>query len=245
MIQVVLLMVVFWANLALAGSIHENVDDSKYLELGNKYKNVVQLDIDLGNEVIAIGSGVIIDENWILTAAHGIVNSSKVIINKDGQRYESTKIIPHKDFDYDKGSYDIGLVKFNKKFNLDKYPKLCKDDKLEGKEVIICGYGTIKSANKPDLEKLDMKIRAGSNKIDSIEDHLYICSMSKENPTKYEYIISGGDSGGGLFLEDELIGINSCCIGLDGNSDGSYEDQSGHTRIVLFLDWIEDMKNKN
>jgi hypothetical protein len=233
-------MVFFWAQIGFAGSIHENIPDSKYLELGSKYSSVVQLDINMGNNITAVGSGVIIDENWILTAAHGIVNSSKVVAHKDGISYESTKIVPHKDFDYDKGSYDIGLIKFNKKFNLNKYPELCKDDKLEGKQVIMCGYGTIKSANNPDLEKLDMKIRAGSNIIDKIEDHLYICSMSKENNTRHEYIISGGDSGGGLFIDNQLVGINSCCISTDGKTDGSYDDQSGHTRIVLFLDWIEE-----
>jgi hypothetical protein len=245
MLKIVLFIMILLTNKGFCGSMHENIDPNKYLELGEKYNCVIPLNIDIGDGIVALGSGVIIDDNWVLTAAHGLISSGKVTTEISGNTHTSVKIIPHKDFNYDKGSYDIGLIKFDKKFSLKSYPKLSTKHDLVKKSIVMCGYGIIKNASDPGVEKIDMKIRAGTNIIESIEEHLYICTMSKDNHTKIEYIIAGGDSGGGLFLGDELIGINSCCIGLDGESDGSYNDQSGHTRVILFLEWIEDMKNKN
>lgn len=245
MFKAIFFIVFLWSSIGICGSIHENINDEIYRNFGKKYECVVPLNIELQDNIVAIGSGVIIDEEWILTAAHGLVSCKSVKFEKFNEKFESLKVIPHKDFNYDSGLYDIGLIKINKKIKLKKYPKLEIIENIVGENVVMCGYGIIKRADNPSLEKIDMQIRAGTNIVDKIEDHLYICTMSKNNPTEAEYIISGGDSGGGLFYEDSLIGINSCCIGLDGESDGSYNDQSGHTRVDLFLDWIRDTKRKN
>jgi len=58
--------------------------------------------------------------------------------------------------------------------------------------------------------------------------------------TNLEYCISHGDSGGGLFIDQKLAGINSIVLASDKNPDSNYGDESGHTRISKYKDWIED-----
>jgi S1-C subfamily serine protease len=237
-------MVFFLSNIAYCGSTCENVDDQKYLDLGLNYTNVVQIEIEMGNGIFAVGSGVVIDENWLLTAAHALIVAKSIKVKQEDIDYKSIKIIPHEKFSYDSGLYDIGLVKFDKKFNMKQYPKLSRRKNIIGENVVIAGFGTLIKADNPGFQTLDLKRRAGTNVIEEIEDHLFICSMSKDNRSELEFIVSGGDSGGGIFIgKDELIGINSCTTASDGKTDGSYGDCSGHTIVSLFLDWIEDNKN--
>lgn len=63
-------------------------------------------------------------------------------------------------------------------------------------------------------------------------------------PRELEYLVFLGDSGGGLFIEDEngetvLAGLHSFTWPrLDGIVDSDYGDASGHTRISAYADWI-------
>ena len=58
-----------------------------------------------------------------------------------------------------------------------------------------------------------------------------------------EYLIGGGDSGGGYFLQENgnwfLAGIHSFGASIDANGPNStYGDFSGSTRVSLFTDWV-------
>ena len=56
---------------------------------------------------------------------------------------------------------------------------------------------------------------------------------------KLEFLISHGDSGGGLFINGKLAGIHSFVSASDKKADSSYGDQSGHTRISTYKRWID------
>ena len=56
-----------------------------------------------------------------------------------------------------------------------------------------------------------------------------------------EFIICPGDSGGGLFIDKKIAGINSCVIATDGKPNSTYTDEGGHTRISQHLDWIHSV----
>jgi hypothetical protein len=56
--------------------------------------------------------------------------------------------------------------------------------------------------------------------------------------TSLEFLIASGDSGGGLFIDGKLAGINSCIMAVNGSPKSDYRTESGHTRISINLDWI-------
>jgi secreted trypsin-like serine protease len=72
-----------------------------------------------------------------------------------------------------------------------------------------------------------------------MERSCLICSISGGKKTELEFLIASGDSGGGLFLDGKLAGINSFVSAEDGKTNSSYGDESGHTRISLYREWIE------
>jgi hypothetical protein len=80
--------------------------------------------------------------------------------------------------------------------------------------------------------------RAGSNIVDRVEGGLLVCSVSSGRRTSLEYLITPGDSGGGLFIGNELAGIHSIIMRNAGSPSGRYGDESGHTRLTLHRDWI-------
>lgn len=64
-----------------------------------------------------------------------------------------------------------------------------------------------------------------------------------------EYLIAGGDSGGGQFIniegQDRVAGIHSFGQAIDGNVDASYGDVQGSIRVSQFNVWIDDMISHN
>ena len=63
-------------------------------------------------------------------------------------------------------------------------------------------------------------------------------SKNNERMTELEFLIGSGDSGGGLFLDGKLAGINSCVLAIDKKPNSTYSDESGHTRVSKYIDWI-------
>jgi hypothetical protein len=57
--------------------------------------------------------------------------------------------------------------------------------------------------------------------------------------TELEFLICSGDSGGGLFINKKLAGINSCVLAADKKPNSSYGDDAGHTRISKYVPWIK------
>lgn len=57
-----------------------------------------------------------------------------------------------------------------------------------------------------------------------------------------EYLIGGGDSGGGYYLEENgewfLAGVHSFGASIDSGPDSTYGDLSGSTRVSSFGNWI-------
>ncbi len=117
-------MVIFLLLPCFAGNTHESIPDEKYLEFGKKFECVVRLQILEKNDSRAFASGVVIDKNWILTAAHAVCNSKKVNCKINDNIYESVDIVYPEEFNLDDvGYYDIALIKVDKDISLSFYPK--------------------------------------------------------------------------------------------------------------------------
>jgi hypothetical protein len=80
--------------------------------------------------------------------------------------------------------------------------------------------------------------------VDGIFNHMLICSLKHGQKTSLEFLISHGDSGGGLFIDSKLAGINSCVFAEDKSLNSDINDESGHTRISINKKWIDEIIEK-
>ena len=228
-------------NIVNAGTIDINVDDSEY---GSKHPCVVKIEGTFPKdekETYFYASAVIFKPRWILTAAHVIQNASQCRIVCDNKEKVAIQYIAHhsKYEENEFGRYDIAIGYLEKDVELDFYPELYDKDDEIGKICSISGYG-VTGAFQSTARKIDDIKRAGSNTIDSIDRHMLICSLKDGQRTRLEFLICHGDSGGGLFIDKKLAGINSCLLSEDKKIDANIDDWSGHTRISLFTQWIEE-----
>jgi len=230
-----------------AGTIDPNVSDSKYIEFGKRFIHTGALSGNYGDDITKffVASAVAIDDHHILTAAHVATNASSCIFTLNGKKYCISEIIIHENYSENSfGIADIALGYSEKSFGLDFYPKLYEGDDEVGQIVSIAGYG-FTGTFTGSKRTCDGKKRAGSNVVDGVFRDMLICSPSRNddpNRTKLEFLIASGDSGGPMYWDNELVGINSCVMAADKNTNSGYGDESGHTRVSRFIDWI--LKNK-
>lgn len=229
----------FGLSTLMAGTIDARVSDSKYIEYGSKHRCVVKLQGRDNQKRNFYASAVIISPRWIITAAHLVENIEYAEIVHDNKTTKIKYICSHSDYKEDVfGKNDIAIGYLEDEVMLDFYPQLYKDNDEVSKVCSIAGYGitgTYQSKNRI----MDQQKRAGSNIIDGTENHVLICSLNKGKKTSLEFLISNGDSGGGLFIDGKLAGINSCIFSTDGALDSNINDESAHTRISLFIEWIK------
>lgn len=233
-------------QISIAGTIDPNTSDKKYIEYGKNFTYIYRLFGNCKDGTVFNGSAVAIDKNWLLTAAH-VVNQSELCLacNDDDSVIITDIIIPNQYQEKNFGIADIALCYVKHDLGLDFYPGLYIDNNETNKICSISGYGATGTFDT-GIKIFDNKKRAGSNKIDYIDREMLICSASKHNRTTLEFLIGSGDSGGGLFIDGRLAGINSCVLAGDKKTDSGYGDESGHTRVSLYVKWIQKiMKDKN
>ena len=242
-----------WLMLALsldvtwAGTRDPDTPDSKYVEFGKQFPFVRRIRsrdpklTDSDSTAYWYGSAVLIKPHWILTAAHVIEHGVHPTILSDNTstEYPIIWMRMHPEFKNEKhGYYDIALGYSEKDFNLDFYPMLYKGADEAGQVVTLAGFGFIGTFHS-GMDVSDGKRRAGSNKISGVDREVLICDPSKQGKTALEFLITPGDSGGGLFIGNKLAGIHSFLIAVDGKPNGTYTDESAHTRVSLYADWVE------
>lgn len=239
--------VVLCGILSCAGTIDPSIPDSKYIEYGKQFPCVVKICGVEKNGDKFCASSVIIDNHHILTAAHVVGDCDKCfIVTDEDDTYLISKIIVHKDFDKDFGMGDIALGYSKSDFNLPFYPKLYTNKDEVGKTCAIAGFGLTGNFNN-GASVSDKNRRAGSNVIDRTYQDLLICDPSRRSSgehTVLEFFIASGDSGGGLFIDGKLAGINSCIMASGRSPKSKYDEESGHTRISKFIEWINDNKTE-
>ena len=230
-----------------AGTIDPAVPDSKYLSYGSKHECVVEIHTtqDAGDKVKIHGSAsaVIITPDIVLTAAHVVVGTKNAkIILKNGEAieiesYVFPKLFIAPELNNHSSAYDIAVCKLKKSAKIDFYPSLYSENDEVGKVCSIAGFGFSGKYNT-NVFKNDRKKRAGSNIIDTIIDDTLICSVGKGQETSLEFMINSGDSGGGLFIDKKLAGINSAIYKINNNN---IFDHSRHVRVSLHKNWIDSI----
>jgi hypothetical protein len=241
------LMIVLATSFSYAGTCDPSVPEARCVEYGKDFVHVIMIKGLCGcrgkesHEFKA--SAVIIAPHWIITAAHVVNNAHDVVVLVSGKEYKINGIKVHEDFkDENVGLGDIALGHCDEDFGMDFYPEMYDGEEETGKVVSICGYGL--SGNfSTGSSKSDETRRAGSNIIDRVERNCLICTNIGGKKTSLEFMIASGDSGGGLFLDGKLAGVNSFVMADDGKLDSDYGDESGHTRISVYSEWIKTKMN--
>ena len=279
------------ALLFISGIGRVDVAPDKYLKLGrqNEFSCVGQIIVDDD----ASGSGVLICENLVLSAAHVFILSDtqpdtleiegekvvvftpindhpakpeQIMFKINGTYYKVKRITIHPTY-LDKaseGACDLALLELEQSVKGIK-PAILNNQFNELKnEAVGVGYGVMAKANESE-SVIDLKLKnAGQNVIDSIgglkaggQSTLLFCDfdapdrsdcnkMGSASPLPLEYVCSGGDSGGGLFIKRSnkwvLVGI---CSGSPLNINqlmktGYYGSVMFWTRVSAFTDWIEE-----
>lgn len=230
------------AIMAIAGTIDPRKSDEKHLQYGAKFHCVARIECrNVTERWKQAASCVIISPRHALTAAHVVKNCDEIaVLCDDGSRHEVVKVIECPDFKEQKNKTgDLAVCVVKQEFSLDFYPALHGLLDEPGQVASIAGYG-LTGTFETGARVSDGKKRAGSNVIDRAERDLLICSIDGHRRTELEFLIASGDSGGGLFLGNELAGINSFLMVAGRSPSSKYGEESAHTRISVHKDWIEE-----
>ncbi len=247
---IIYLLVVFFISNISAGTIDPSVPDKKYTEYAKDFDYVGKIRGTDKNAKVFVASGVCIHPHIVVTAAHVLKDSLSAECILNDKKYPLSKIKYHEEFnDNTFGYYDIAIGYSPEKILLGFYPSLYESSDEENKLCCISGYGLTGTFRTGAKNHDDLR-RAGSNMIDRIDRQLLICSPSllgSKNHTSLEFLIASGDSGGGLFIDGKLAGINSCVISeVKGGIQSTYGNESGHTRVSRYIEWINsNMKELN
>lgn len=228
-----------------AGTIDPGVPDQRYIEYGEQHECVVPIygDCNCGehdNKPHKLSaSAVVIGKRWIVTAAHVVKTATNVRVVVRGKDHPMKRMIVNKRFKEEElGVNDIALGESESDMVLDFYPELYESDDEVGKVASMSGYGVTGNFST-GVSSSDGKKRAGSNVIDRVENHVMVCTVEGPRKTSLEYMIAPGDSGGGMFIDKKLAGINSFVSADDGKPNSDYGDECCHTRISVFAPWIK------
>ncbi|GAA0373610.1 hypothetical protein GCM10009092_42190 [Bowmanella denitrificans] len=260
------------SSTAMAGVIRHDVSDDIYKAIGSNpaFNSVGAILFDTPDGGY-ICSGTAISSNWILTAAHCVDEATSMTFyqyNGSGMghtAYQASRWFAHESWTGDLlAGWDIGLMYVKDALTV-PFAKLYEGASEFLSIATHVGYGATGTGETgstlPSGER-----RGGQNIIDdqfSTEgngDHILFSDF--DHPTNplfnaldfdgytfddlaidYEYSIAGGDSGGGLFIEENgeffLAGVHSLGFDWDGNGAyAGYGDVYGSTRVSTFVDWI-------
>jgi hypothetical protein len=205
----------------ISGVIPKAGDKDKHEAFANqkKFDCVGQILVN-GN---AIGSCVLIADRWVITAAHNLEDEeiSTVSIVLLGRTYAIEKHFIHPK--YQRKDIDLALIKLEEQVSNCAPAKLYIGTNELEKHCEIVGWGVYGTAYESTIDTNATKL-GGTNVIEqiggkierlgiSVDRHTILTdfesaelsqsnSISTMQPTKLEFSTNGGDSGGGLFIED-------------------------------------------
>lgn len=239
-----------FAATARGGTRDPSTPDARYLEFGKKFPFVVRLitkhdGIDSSGRKYTehcCASAVVIKPNWILTAAHVTEDvDTATAIADDNVKHTLAKLIAHKDYDPKRtGWHDIALGWTPQPIQLEFYPELYRKPDELNKACTFAGWGLTGTFYSGGITS-DDKRRAGHNKLESELHSVLVCAPSRgAGRFPLEFMLAPGDSGGGMFIGNELAGVNSFLMSKSGAPNGTYNDEAAFTRVSLYVDWVEE-----
>ena len=232
------LVVFVWAaSSVFAGTTDDAVPDVRYREYASGFSpytlRIVGRSMD-GSPALA--SGVAISDHWALTAAH--VAHDLTACTAGGKAVDLIAVHPQWRGD-DLGWHGIAALHVGESFGLAFYPPLSQGGEAVGDVVLMAGYGvTGRLSTGYVLESpSDGLLRAGTGKVVRHERAVVVL-CPRRGLTPLPFMIAPGDSGGPLFIGGKLAGINSFTMADRGPLNSREGEETGHTRVSLYLEWI-------
>lgn len=225
---------------AVAGTIEDSVPDARYVEYGRSFSAyTARFRGTSADGKPHSASAVLVAPRWAITAAHVAAGCEGVALAYDGDCVRTVdRIVVHPNWADKIGYDDLALLRSDESFGLDFYPPLSEGDEL-GKVASVAGFG-LTGPLSYGYRTSDNQLRAGTQRVERMERACLICDITRRG-TVLEYGIAPGDSGGPLFVDGKLAGINSYTASPRTYTRSQYGEESGHTRVAIYRDWIKSV----
>jgi hypothetical protein len=204
---------------------HKNPDED-YINLGSNFNNIVRIETEN-----SFGSGIILNDNTIITSAHNLKFKKNIKIIDQYKEIRPQNIIYHK-------NKDIVILKTLENLNVNKVIQFYNGN-YKNETFIIVGYGYTGTGQTGAVLR-DFKKRAGNIVCNEQNGDFCECLFKDYDGLETEACAAKGDSGGGVFFEENLAGIITYVTGKggDGVADSSYGDKTAFIPINTIEEWI-------
>jgi hypothetical protein len=241
-----LLLILALSSVAVAGTIEDSIPDARYRDYGETFKRYTcrLVGTNVQGE-IQVGTCTLIAREWALTAAHVVADLTSGGILSDHGYHRISRVFVHREYGGQFANHDIALVHVATPFELAWYPPLTDGSEKAGDVCTAVGFG-VTGTLSAGFDSGDMLIRAGTMRLTSAERSVWVCEI-KRCCSPLPLCIAPGDSGGPLWAKAAdgrtvLVGVNSYTAKTGKPPVKSQVgDESGHTRVALYLDWISDI----
>ena len=242
------LLLAAWSAVVAAGTIDERIPDSRYRQYGETFAaytcRLVGKNTDGNTQV---GTCTLIAQHWAITAAHVVEDMTECSVMTELGLHRIDRIFAYGGYDGSFAEHDIALVHVVRSFPNEWYPPLSDGSEKIGSVCAAVGYG-VTGPISTGYSRGDCEIRAGTMRLDTTERSVWVCQIRRTG-TPLPFCIAPGDSGGGLWSQASdgktvLVGVNSYTATTGKRTRSKAGEESGHTRVALYLEWIHGIAGK-